>query len=236
MLEKFAGLRLYSLRAHARDDMVDLRNSGCPIETIFDVGANIGQSASKFREAFPSARILCFEPVSAAYGQLRAAVGDDPLTQCHRVALGSAQGRSRIYLTAHSTTSSLVEPQDARGHEDIEVDTVDAFAAAQGVQRIDLLKIDAEGYDLEVLKGADAILASGRVVFVLVEVGFHPGDTRHVLFDEVRDFLMARGFCVFGFYDQNLEWSGERRLRFANACFARAASAPQAFAATGTAG
>jgi hypothetical protein len=45
-----------------------------------------------------------------------------------------------------------------------------------------------------------------------------------VLFDDAREFLMARGFHVYGFYDQNLEWSGESRLRFANVCFANEAA------------
>jgi len=80
------------------------------------------------------------------------------------------------------------------------------------------LKVN-EGFDLEVLKGADSLLSSKCVPFVLVEVGFHPGDSRHVLFDEIRDFLMGKSYAVFGIYDQTLEWSGENRLRFANVCF-----------------
>ena len=224
MLEKTAGLRLYSIRAHAREDWFDLGKSGCRIETVFDVGANVGQSARKFRGAFPHARIHCFEPVDGIYRTLKDSFARDPRTHCHRLALGSSAHTGRIYLTDHATTSSLIQPEDARGYEDVEVVTIDAFAAANGIARIDLLKIDAEGFDLEVLKGADGMLSTQRVAFVLVEVGFHPGDERHVLFDSARDLLMARGFHVYGIYDQNLEWSGEPRLRFANACFANAAA------------
>jgi hypothetical protein len=60
---------------------------------------------------------------------------------------------------------------------------------------------------------------------VLAEVGFHPGDDRHVLFDHVRDYLVPFGFSVYGVYDQQLEWSGENRLRYANVCFAHASVA-----------
>jgi hypothetical protein len=101
----------------------------------------------------------------------------------------------------------------------VEVTTVDNFADENRVSRIDLLKIDTEGFDLEVLKGAKRMFAEGRIQFTLVEVGFRPGDSRHVLFDEVRSFLSGFGFYVYGLYDQTLEWSGELRLRFANACF-----------------
>ena len=82
-------------------------------------------------------------------------------------------------------------------------------------------------FDLEVLRGGDKVLSAGRVAFVLAEVGLHPGDSRHVLFDDVREFLCAGGFYVYGFYDQNLEWSGTSRLRFANLCFANEAAFPR---------
>jgi FkbM family methyltransferase len=223
-LENAMGVRLYSVRAHAREDWYDIRKSGCRIESIFDVGANIGQSAHKFRNAFPHAHIYCFEPVRSLFQELHRGVRGDSRVQCFQVALGSAPGAGKIYLTGHSTTSSLIEPAESRGVEDVQIDTVDSFCAVHGPERIDLLKVDAEGYDLEVLKGAAALLSSARVAFVLVEVGFHPGDARHVLFDDVRECLMAYGFHVYGFYDQNLEWSGESRLRFANACFANEAA------------
>lgn len=222
VLERTAGLRLYSVRAHGREDWFDVKHSGHKVATVFDVGANVGQSAQKFRSAFPAAHIYSFEPVGALFQDLKHTFASDPRVDCMRVALGSAKGVGRIYLTDHSTTSSLIEPEVNRGYEDIEIDTIDSFTAQLGIGRIDLLKIDAEGYDLEVLKGADGLLSSCRVAFVLVEVGFHPGDDRHVLFDDVRAFLMARGFSVYGVYDQNLEWSGECRLRFANVCFANA--------------
>jgi FkbM family methyltransferase len=223
-LENAMGVRLYSIRAHAREDWYDIRKSGSCIETIFDVGANIGQSARKFRDAFPKANIYCFEPVRDLFQELSRNVRGDSQVRCFQMALGSAPGVGKIYLTDHSTTSSLIEPEESRGVEEVQMDTIDSFCAAHGPERIDLLKVDAEGYDLEVLKGAASLLSSARVAFVLVEVGFHPGDTRHVLFDHVRECLMADGFHVYGFYDQNLEWSGESRLRFANACFANEAA------------
>jgi FkbM family methyltransferase len=220
VLEKTAGVRIYSIQAHAREDWFDIRKSGCRMETVFDVGANVGQSARKFRYAFPDARIFCFEPVESVFQELQQSVAADSRIECFQMAMGSSKGVGRVYLTDHTTTSSLIEPENSRGFEEIQIDTVDSFAGQHGIETIDLLKVDAEGFDLEVLKGADSLLSSARVAFVLIEVGFHPGDDRHVLFDHAREFLMARGFHVYGIYDQNLEWSGESRLRFANVCFA----------------
>jgi Methyltransferase FkbM domain len=97
--------------------------------------------------------------------------------------------------------------------------------SSRSLDSIGLLKIDAEGFDLEVIKGARETLSSRRVRFVMVEVGFHPGDDRHPLFDEVRNTLMEHGFYVFGIYNQSMEQSGEPRVRFANVLFCHDAAA-----------
>jgi hypothetical protein len=81
--------------------------------------------------------------------------------------------------------------------------------------------IDVEGFDLDVLKGSRECLSCGKVPFILVEVGFHPGDDRVSFFDDVRSFLLNYGYGVYGVYDQQLEWSGVRRLHYANVCFHR---------------
>jgi FkbM family methyltransferase len=219
LLERLVGVRIYSVGPHGRDDCTDIRAAGEPIELIVDVGANVGQSALKFRAAFPRAFIHCVEPAHATFRALAGNLAADPGVACHRVALGGESGQATLWLTAHSTTSSLLKPADPVGRETVELRTLDELAAALGIAQVDLLKVDAEGADLDVLEGAAGLLRAGRVRFVLVEVGFDPGSPAHVLFDHVRDFLLVHGFALFGLYDQTLEWSGEKRLRFANACF-----------------
>jgi FkbM family methyltransferase len=204
---------------HGVRDCDDIAACGSLIECIFDVGANTGQSAARFREFFPHATIHCFEPVRKTYATLVEHMHSDPLTHCHRLALSDTVGESRIFLTENSSTCSLSRPAAYIGEETVVVSTVDAFATAQGVDHIDLLKIDAEGNDLKVLEGSDDLLVAGSISLILVEVGFNPGDDRHVLFDSVRDLLATRGFRLFGIYGQQPEWSGEKRLRFANALF-----------------
>jgi FkbM family methyltransferase len=221
LLERLFHVRVYSTHPHGRDDCHDIQQTGREIATVFDVGANNGSSALKFLDAFPAATIHCFEPVTKTFEILQANVAARNEIRCHRLAMGSAPGVAKIFLTTHDTMSSLIRPETVLGEEPVTVTTVDEFAAAQNIDRIDLLKVDAEGFDLDVLRGAEGMLASDKIAFVLAEVGFHPGDARHVLFDDVRDFLSAKGFFVFGFYDQQLEWSGEQKLRYANVCFRR---------------
>jgi len=218
-VEELFGVQLFRASRHGHRDCIDLKRSGCQFSVVFDVGANEGDSALRFRAAFPKATVYSFEPVHGTFEDLKRNVGGDDLIKPYQLALGSKDGDATIYLTGDTYTNSLVKPDRSVGSEVVKVRTLDGFTSENGIERIDLLKIDTEGLDLEVLKGAHKKLSSGRVAFVLVEVGFHPGDARHVLFDDVRSFLVPMGFAVFGIYDQQPEWSGENRLRFANACF-----------------
>jgi len=222
LLTKWSGGRVMGFEKlnHGISDVTDVAQR-CPQPSlILDVGANEGQSAIKFRSAFPSARIISFEPVEETFDLLcrrTASLG----VECQRLAVGSRPGRATIHLTNSSFTSSLKEPEAGElvATSEVEVTTVDDFVASNRIDTIDLLKIDVEGFDLEVIAGGARTLAEGKVRFALVEVGFAHGDARHPLFDDVRDALAQHQFDVYGIYDQTLEWSGEPRLRFANALF-----------------
>lgn len=223
-IESVLHLQILRGHEHGHRDCTDILRSGCSIEVVFDVGANVGQSAEKFCDAFPAAHVHSFEPVRRTFGTLEKSVGGRPNVSCYQLAFGSRNGRAPIYLTGESESgslsNSLIEPAHSVGVEIVELRTIDAFAAEHAIPRIDLLKIDAEGSDLDVLSGAREMLSARKIALVLSEVGFHPGDTRHVLFDDVRSYMMPLGFSVFGIYEQQPEWSGERRLRYANVCFA----------------
>ena len=191
---------------------------------VLDVGANVGQSATRFRAAFPDARIVSFEPVERLFAHLQEKTAALSI-ESHQVALGSESGVAEIFITKSPFANSLAKPQQADEvvtTEKVQVVTLDDFAAEFLVDDgIDLLKIDAEGFDLEVLRGAQQLLSSGRILFVLVETGFHPGDDRHPLFDEIRDFLAPYDFRLSGIYDQTHEWAGEHSMQFANVMFVR---------------
>ena len=217
-IENRLGIQIHKMR-HGLVEWADIKASGCHINTIFDVGANIGQSALKFREAFPKSLIYCFEPVSSIFRELKATVSGDSNINCYSLAFSCNPGNGTIYLAQGATQNSFIPMPDTIGTESVSVKTVDNFASENCIERIDLLKIDTEGHDLEVLKGASHMLSGGRTAFVLAEVGFNPMDNRHVLFDDVRSLLMEKGFSLFGIYDQELEWTGEQRIRFANVCF-----------------
>ncbi len=208
---------------HGIADVLDIRPSVSPTDTLIDIGANIGQTAFKFRAAFPKNRIICFEPISETFQALKKRTQGLGV-ELHQLALGSQSKTETIYLTDFSATSSFHAPaHTARGSEQVQVVTLDDFAAQHDLGQIGLLKIDAEGHDLEVIAGAKSVLSSGVVKFVVVEVGFRPAaHSAHVPFESVRTALSAQGYDFFGLYDQSLDrTAGNAALHYANAMFAR---------------
>lgn len=195
------------------DLCVDLARILKPV-TIFDVGANIGQSAAKFRRRFPKASIHCFEPSAGSARRIRARrLGN---VKVHEIALGSSAGTGAL-VRGHDPAIFHIADE---GDETIAIDTIDAFCETHRIDRIDFLKIDTEGHDLEVLRGAAAMLGAWRIMAVQVEAGMNPENSFHISFETLKAFLEGYGYRLFGFYDQVNEWpTRQPHLRRANPLF-----------------
>lgn len=161
LVERMTGTRIYRVLPRGLDVFHDVRR-GLPrfrAATVFDVGANVGQSALLYRQRFPESHIYCFEPVAGTFQQLRENVGALERIRYFQLALGSSSGHGTMKADPDSVFSSLVtgadEPaRDQHGTvEDVEITTLDEFCGATDVPEINFLRIDAEGADLEVLKG-----------------------------------------------------------------------------------
>ncbi|HEV7370177.1 FkbM family methyltransferase [Arenibaculum sp.] len=190
------------------------------VKVVFDVGANTGQSARAFASDFPSATIHSFEPGKAIFDQLVANVGQHPRVRCHQIAFGSAAGEHDFVV--HKVLSHLAKAGEApSGHpvEKVRVALLSEFCRQHAIERIGFLKIDTEGHDLEVLRGADEMLRDGRIDLVQVEAGMNPRNELHVPMERFKSFLEERGYLLFGIYEQKHEWSGEPQLRRADLTF-----------------
>ena len=143
---------------------------------IFDVGANCGQYATIAREAFPRAQIISFEPNPAAFAKLQEAAERLGITAVP-VGCGSSPGRLEMFDrstdagTPFATLVPGVLEQAGMAPErfEVELTTIDRYCEDCGVDRIDLLKIDVEGYETSVLEGASDMLARRAVRLVQLE-------------------------------------------------------------------
>lgn len=98
------------------------------------------------------------------------------------------------------------------------METLDAYMKKEGVADIDLLKIDVEGYELEVLAGANGALERGRIKAILAECDFDPKDTQHTYFSDLWDCLRSKNFSFFGLYDV-IHYENRLGIGFCNALF-----------------
>jgi|ERR1039458_7429829 FkbM family methyltransferase len=188
------------------DLFLDLRRLSLePRDTIFDVGANVGQTGAALRTVYPKPRIYCFEPSPETFKTLvQNCKGKDIIAL--NMAVGSSVGTEQMCAEKDSCLNSLV-PQlnvsSARTSQvSVAVTTLDRFCEERGVERIDLLKTDTEGYELEVLKGATRLLREKRVRAIYVECAIQ-ATPRHVSVTDLLGFLKDYGFQLHGLYEQS---------------------------------
>jgi FkbM family methyltransferase len=170
---------------------------------VLDVGANHGDFAEAATALFPEAKVILFEPLPALHRELERRCDRQQarwfLKTC---ALGAEDGVLPLHVDADDTIGSLAgfgpEYQQINPHAGIQqipcrVRPLDAIVAEHGISVIDLLKIDVEGFEFEVLKGATNTLALARAIIVEVSLirGFaHIADPLAAMLD----LLDSRGF------------------------------------------
>lgn len=183
-----------------------------PHPVILDVGANDGETVSAFLRRFPRARILAFEPYAPLYQRLRRRFRHTTTVETLNVALGATPGTARLHLYSGHRMNSLLRldadpanPMAAgfseRGAVNVPVATIDDVVRERRLPRVDILKIDTQGYDLEVLRGATVQLAARRVGAVLLEVNFVPMYERQASFPDLHALLTGHGYRLVDFYN-----------------------------------
>ncbi|MFC5676313.1 FkbM family methyltransferase [Aeromicrobium endophyticum] len=175
------------------------------IDTVLDVGANVGQYATLTRSAGFTGRIISCEPLSGAFGELTRRASRDDAWTAFNVAVGAQPGEAMINVAANSFSSSIRGMTDAHlrtapgsrfvASETVPVTTVAEIAAAHGVDPArTLLKIDTQGFEGEVLQGAGALV--GELAAVQLELSFVELYDGQLLFDELVGAMARDGYRI----------------------------------------
>jgi len=175
------------------------------IRTVIDVGANRGQFALIARQRWPAARLICFEPLPEPVGVLRRVLGENAGVEIVQAAASARAGTATIHVSRRDDSSSLLAftaRQSATFPGTQEIDAMEVATTslddhlAGGVARPALLKVDVQGFELEVLRGAQGTLSS--IDFVLVECSFQEFYVGQASADDVIRFLHGHGFALLG--------------------------------------
>lgn len=228
LVEQLTGTHIYRSLPHGIDTFQDIANL-LPMyqaDIVFDIGANIGQSAKLFMARLPNSRIYCFEPVSDTFHQLQSNLKGKNNVDVYQLAFGSSTSTGEMVLQDNSTMSFLLDQSKQAltnknvQTESVDIVTLDSFCLTKKIDHISYLKIDTEGGDLDVLKGAVGMLTEQRIDLVQVEVGMNPANKSHVSFESIKEFLESHGYFLFGIYEQIKEWpTGQPHLRRTNPVF-----------------
>jgi len=169
---------------------------------IFDVGANEGWFFHCWTDWCPPAEVHAFEPAEEAF--TRSKIYDAPNIHLNRVAVGRTPGKLPLHVLSESTVSnSLLAPVDETWREigyhtgevfmrEVDVITLDDYARRNAIESVYLIKIDVQGFELEVLEGAAEVLQ--RTDYVFVEAALRPLYEGAPRFTAVYDFLADHGF------------------------------------------
>jgi FkbM family methyltransferase len=178
------------------------------IDTVLDVGANEGQYALSLRELGFRGRIISFEPLAVAHQWLqRSAVKDASWIIPPRMAIGNQEGKIRLNVASNGASSSILPMLDAhqRGAPDVEyvgtevvpISRLDRVAKEfLGEARNIFLKVDAQGFELQVLQGATELIF--RIAGAQLELSLVPLYESQALFSELIDWMRKEGFNIWG--------------------------------------
>lgn len=152
---------------------------------ILDVGANIGLAAAWFAFHNAGRPIYCFEPLPDNAAMIRRNCPSAVVTEA---AVGAEAATVNLNVDPDSVMASRIDCAWDTNTREFEVMTLDAFAESRVIDRIAILKIDAEGMEVDILAGAGSVLS--RTSYVTMET--HGGD-RH---ESVLATLKGSGFTI----------------------------------------
>ncbi len=183
----------------------NLRNNGFSPYAIVDIGANAGEWSRTASSIFPTAQILMFDGDPENEPNLHSTVRDIGNRSSYLIRLLGPERKSAVtfYRPETGTTGSSVLPEltaFGKNAVTLSMDTLDNLTTEASLLSPLLLKLDVQGFELEVLKGASRTLTFSEVV--IMEASLLPYNDGAPLFAEVVAYMDKQGFSVFDFCGQ----------------------------------
>lgn len=184
--------------------------------TIVDIGANKGQFASIASIIYPKSKIFSFEPLTHPSSIFKKAFRNDLKIKLFECAIGPAYGEIIFHVSKKDDSSSILpisslQSKYFHGTEEketinVKIGPLSEFIKESEIFRPALLKIDVQGYELEVLKGSESLLAFFDYVYV--ECSFLELYENQALAHQVISHLSSKNHELIGVYNISYDKNG----------------------------
>lgn len=182
-----------------------LKARGLTPRIIADIGANRGQTSKRLARGFPDAELHCFEPTPSSYDVLKKNMERFPNARAHQLAFGPERKVARFFVRQHHEESSFLGLEDAEPDGtksiDVEMRSLDEYVPSLGWDAINVLKINAEGYDLLILQGGRQLLKLGKIHLIFTEMIFKTHYDGQGSYMDQLAFMAESGYSLIGLYE-----------------------------------
>ena len=196
---------------------------------IFDVGANLGQSINLLKTYFHDSTIYSFEPEPNLFLKLKKNTLIYDRINLYNFGFGNSEFETILNLQESSGGNSILDSaKDSdyfslnwlqhKGSVNIKITTLDNFCENNKINNIDLLKLDTQGYELNILRGAKNLLINKKIKIIYSEVLFEKFYEKQAFFCEIYNFLISVDYRFIGLYNINRD-SKNFNVLFTDALF-----------------
>ena len=174
---------------------------------VVDVGANVGQSITTFREIWPDSKVISFEPDPRLAKRLRRNWDGIPGITIIEAAVSDRNTRQDLFRYADPAQNSLFD-RDSRSwfhaevtdRLDVECFTLDNYCSQNSITHIDLLKADVQGAEFQVMSGATGLLQSRQIDYVVLELTFGDSYDGMARPHQVFELMESHGYVLVATY------------------------------------
>lgn len=204
-------------KINRREDLLKLTKYIIKKKTpvIFDVGTHSGQTIDRFLKLYPNANLYCFEPVKESFEKLTKKYTDRNI-YLNNFALGSKKQKKLFYQYKKIDTSSFfsvnkknkwLEIASQRANVDksnflekkfeVSISKLDEYTKKNKIKFIDILKIDTQGYELEILKGSLNLIENKKINCIILEIILSDTYNQNFSFFDIEKILIKNNYRLY---------------------------------------